>query len=290
MKHILPAAAALILLVSCVTNQPDNKLSVLYFNLGDAYFRLEEYKKSVSSYETALLYDKTNNSIKYNLAHAYVKNGQLAEALQLVNELLRKDPENGFLLETKAYILLKNGYPEEAKTLYQKILELVPNHLNALYNSYLIAHQQENHTEAFSFLESYYRFADKDGDAYFLLGDTAGAAGLEDRKISFYEEGAKLGHIKSLEYLAVYYEEHKEFEKAISKYQALEKTKDYNFRFYMQMAKIFLFDIEDFSKGKEYLKIAKEHKQLDINLIAKNLDETEYLWENELKDYLDTLK
>ncbi len=44
----------------------------LYFNLGNAYFKLTNYPKSILNYERAQLHDPRNDNIKFNLAKAQI--------------------------------------------------------------------------------------------------------------------------------------------------------------------------------------------------------------------------
>jgi tetratricopeptide (TPR) repeat protein len=288
-----PAIAAFLLVVllpSCISNRPQNELSELYANLGDAYFRLEEYTQSASAYQAAFEYDKKNRSIKYNLARAFVKAGKKDEAFQLITELLEDDPQNGILLETKAFILLEKGHLEEAKSIYTQILNEVPNHANALYNSYLVANKEEEYDLALEYLEAYYNAVDRDGEGYVLLAKAAEKTEDEQQQVSYYEEAAKLGNTDAMEFLASWYNKQEEFEKAIDMYEKLMNTKDYEFKFYMQMAEIYLFNIEDFENGKKYMKLASENNQFNMAGINGRLQAGDYLWQEELKDYANSLK
>lgn len=45
----------------------------LYYNLGNAYFRMNEFSKAILNYERASLYDPSDNDIKHNLEYAQTK-------------------------------------------------------------------------------------------------------------------------------------------------------------------------------------------------------------------------
>jgi tetratricopeptide (TPR) repeat protein len=48
--------------------------ALLYYNIGDAYYRLRQYPKAILNYERSLLFDPGNNTTRYNLAKARMYN------------------------------------------------------------------------------------------------------------------------------------------------------------------------------------------------------------------------
>ncbi len=278
----------IVLLSSCVTNQPDNKLADLYFNLGDAYFRLEEYNKSIAAYNSAILYTKNNRTIKYNLARVYIENGQKAEALQITDELLKEDPDNGLLLELKGYILLSSGHLDEALVPYLKILEMAPGHANALFNCSLIYSKMEDYSSALEYLEKYYEKTDKNADAYIRLADAAGKADDSEKRISYLKEASALNSKDATLTLAEYYYREGDYLSSLEFYEKLLSMPDYEFTWNFELAWIYLFSVEDIVKGIEYLDLAVKSGKADLKLIEDHLAESEYLWEKELREYLDS--
>lgn len=142
-----------------VTNQ---HFAEEYYNLGNAFFELEQYDRAIEQYNRALTIDRNFSRAEYNLAFSYLELGRYDDARNLIDQLLLSDPDSLLLLESYAYSEYVSGETERAKEKYKAVLAADPQRTNALYNLALIHYTDEEYEEAEALLETAYRINNED--------------------------------------------------------------------------------------------------------------------------------
>lgn len=96
---------------------------VLLQILGDGYFALEQYEKSLQTYEKLLATDPEDRYVRNNYAYYMAVIGKdLAKAEKLAEKLCREEPKNATFLDTYAWVLFRLDK-------YEKALEYVESAL-----------------------------------------------------------------------------------------------------------------------------------------------------------------
>lgn len=286
MKKTVIVLFLVFLLFSCVSNQPDDEVSSVYISLGDAYFRLEEYGSAIDAYKTAVLYLKDKNEVLYNLSRAYLANHQPGEALAVAESMLKEDPGNGILIELTSYILFSSGKYEEALNGYALILEEVSNHPNSLYNSSLIYNKLEDYELAFSFLKLYFEAIEETDDDLKKLAEFAELAGDFESVVKYNAILSERGSADAAGFLANYYFGTEQFDLALPYFLQVESSSLEAADVSFQIAWIYLFAVEDFKLGTEYLKKSAEKGSADFEKVRGRMSEGDYLWQADLSEFL----
>lgn len=160
----------IIFFTGCVTGVQKEEAARAYYNLGNAYFELENMERAAEAYLRALSLDDSLESASYNLARAYVESGYVDKGIEILEQLLAGDPENLYMLNTLAYAYsLKSEY-EKALELYEDVL--LKNNLNenALYNSGIIYWREEQYQKAKDRFNSLYSIKPEDNNLILILG------------------------------------------------------------------------------------------------------------------------
>jgi tetratricopeptide (TPR) repeat protein len=90
-------------LTACTTTVRGSELSLEYYNLGNAYYDLADYDKSIVFFQKAISIDGENRKAYFNLALAFIAAGRAAEAQGVLEDLILQDPDNQSLMEALAF-------------------------------------------------------------------------------------------------------------------------------------------------------------------------------------------
>lgn len=181
-------------LPSCVTGVPPTKVAEVYYNLGNAYFELNNFNSAVNAYLHAIELDQSMVSASYNLARVYIESKQIDKGMDLLNDLLEDDPENSVLLGTLGWALFLTDDLSGSLDVYKGILERIEDDDNALYNAAVLSLKLEHKEEALSYFSKLY---DLKQDPMLLF--RIGSLSLELEKIA-----------DAISYLAAYKEKNPE--------------------------------------------------------------------------------
>lgn len=108
-----------------------DNIYVEYSNIGDSYFKLEDYTNAVKYYKMAMQNRKIYWAVYYKMAKAYAYSSNWNEALPMYETMLKRDPENNSLKASLAYIYIQQGQLKKAGDYYSSLLEIDP--LNEKY-------------------------------------------------------------------------------------------------------------------------------------------------------------
>ncbi len=176
----------LVILSSCQSSPERERLAKDYYNIGNAYFDLEQYDKAVEYYDRALQLDPTINQAVFNMARTKIETGDFRRALKLLNRLLESDPENVMVLEMIAYTYYRMDSFPQAVDLYKRILVLNPYNKKALYNISILEVELERFDLARLHLQKLQEQEDK-SEYRKLLADIAREEGDSEAAIGLYE-------------------------------------------------------------------------------------------------------
>ena len=103
-----------------------NDLGVLYYQLGDKFRCVKNYKKAVEM-------DPKNPTFLKNLADFYlVEEGAVEKALEIYASVLKDHPEDIDALMVAGHICSAMGNGDSAKTFYQRVLDVEPWNFDAI--------------------------------------------------------------------------------------------------------------------------------------------------------------
>ena len=133
------------LFFSCATNsvsvpvpgqnaKKTNNIYTEYYNLGETFFKLEDYKKAAEYYELAMRKKDQYWAAYYKLAKCYVFSSDWNNALPMYKKILERDPENQSLKANLAYIYSMRGDFNNSVLIYEELLKEQPDNQEFLEN------------------------------------------------------------------------------------------------------------------------------------------------------------
>lgn len=111
-----------------------NNIYVEYSNIGDTYYKLEDFTNAAKYYEMAMHNRKLYWSSYYKLAKCYALSSDWSKALPMYKKILSRDPENTSIKASLAYIYSMQGDLKESKKLLKELLEIDSNNEKYIEN------------------------------------------------------------------------------------------------------------------------------------------------------------
>jgi tetratricopeptide (TPR) repeat protein len=254
----LTCFCALLIFSGCTTGVSEQEAAKVYYNLGNAYFELDQLDKAVDAYMQALELDDSLERASYNLARVYLESGYVERGIELLEQLLENDPDNSILLNTLAYAYTLNGENTEALSIYQDVLSENEYDKNALYNSGVLYWNMEEYSKAEQQFESLYSLTPENKTLLYNLGMLELDMENREKGVRYLNAYIEAGgeKIEAFNVLGDAYRQEEYYNKALSMYNhVLEKEKDRP-QILFKKAFILLTAIGDNKAGMETLEEA----------------------------------
>lgn len=111
-----------------------NNVYVEYYNIGDTYYRLEDFNKAITYYDKAMKNRKLYWPAYYKLAKCYTLISDWNKALPMYEKILKRDPDNSTIKASLAYLYVMQGDVKNAQKLYKELLDIEPENQNYIEN------------------------------------------------------------------------------------------------------------------------------------------------------------
>lgn len=272
-KQILCYTIIGIILLSTLGCQTitDKRIAEEYYNLGNAFFDIEQYDRAIEQYNRALTIDRNFSRADYNLAFSYLALGRHNDARNLLDQLLLADPDNLLLLESDAYADYVRGNEEQAKEKYEAVLAIDPQRASALYNLALIHYTNEEYEAAEALLETAYRINSEDLLAiyYYILTKNALEQPAEEiRQIAQDILTQEWDDSDKLLQIGILLEELRYFSDATSAYQDIAQSAPQYAEALFRIGRIYLIAISDPQEGFKNIEQALESEFINEELFV----------------------
>jgi len=176
-----------LILSGCTSTIRGSELSLEYYNLGNAYYDLADYDKSILYYQKAISIDSDNRKAHFNLAMAYIADGRAVEAQAVLEELLVQDPKNQNLLEALAFSYHAQGQTLRAIEIYRQILEATPANNKVRYNLGMLLWKVEQKEGALEVFSAIVRDDPEDLEALYNRGELLLELGSIEKAVEVFE-------------------------------------------------------------------------------------------------------
>lgn len=134
-----------------VDNEPYNYMA--WFNLGNSYYRTEDYKNSIFSFEYCKLINEEFPAAYYGLANAYIQQEEYQNAINILGETFKLDQPHAFVYCHIGECYEKLGVYDKAITYYEKSLELDADQTDAWIGIGVVKDLDNHPEEALKFVE-----------------------------------------------------------------------------------------------------------------------------------------
>jgi tetratricopeptide (TPR) repeat protein len=196
-NRALFAALVLLLLATlgCTRYVRIDDLAEEYYNLGNAFYDLEEYEEAERYYLRALELDPEFERAGFNLARALADQERYAESLELLQELLLLDPDNLQVPEAIAYVEYRRGNIDAAIGGYERVLDASPFRRDALYNLGVLLLEDGAELEARGYLAQAYDVSPEDPDVLYAYAEALFRTGRNEAGLSVLDDLREIGDL-----------------------------------------------------------------------------------------------
>ena len=168
-----------------------NPNSVLYYNaLGISHSEAKQYKDAISSFRKATKLNPKNAQPYYNLGLVYLKQGELSLAKAAFNKAIIVDTNWVDAYLGLGEVLLKQGHLENAEKSYLKALGISSNGINALSGLGQVYAKQKRYNLAIGTYEKVISLESDNTEANYQLAQIYNKLGDRDKaasKIAFFK-------------------------------------------------------------------------------------------------------
>lgn len=134
------SASILIIIVSIffscksIDNSNIQNIYIEYLNIGDTYFKLEDYQNASKYYNLALSNKDIYWATYYKLANCYAFMSDWNNALSMYKKILKRDEQNSTIKANIAYIYAMKGDFHYAEIIYESLISEQENNKDYIEN------------------------------------------------------------------------------------------------------------------------------------------------------------
>lgn len=258
MKKLFLVSLTLIFSFSCVSKYSGLDIVGEYYNVGNAYLKLEDYDKAEEYYLKVLELDEDHNDARFNLAEVNMMKSDFNQARKNVDILLRKDRKNLKVKKLAAYLDYSEGNLEKALKKYRDVYLNGDVSMEVRENIVKLYYQLDKPDEAVPLIEEMLEESE-DKDLYYVGGKIFQKIGDIEKSVSFLEASLELGN-NSFELLDSLFDNYVSLsdydnQKKIIKVQLSRDIEDKAGKLF-KLASILLINDNDFSEGYTVLEEA----------------------------------
>lgn len=125
-----------------------DNIFIEYYNLGEEYFKLKNYKKAAEYYIKASSNKDIHNAACFKAGRSYALAKEWTSAGQVYEEILKKDKGNVSAKESLAYVYAMSNDFERSERLYTELVTSNPNSAEVLVNYTIVLVTLEKYKDA----------------------------------------------------------------------------------------------------------------------------------------------
>lgn len=265
-------AVVLFSVLSCQTKPYQQELAETYYNLGNAYIELEEWKAAETAFARAIEIMPEMYRAEYNMARVHINSRDYKSAVSILTKLLERDPENIIFLETLAWAEVQRGRLGRAEELYRDLIEKDPANCNVRYNLALLLRDRQEHTAAYSLLLECVRNQSADSEILVQIGKLEIELGLGSGLGWFERALEKSPQDKIVQQsLAAAYARDSRFTDALEMYRRLAGSLEgaERGRYLFEQARILFLELEEQEQARAALESALQAGYRDVERLAE---------------------
>jgi tetratricopeptide (TPR) repeat protein len=246
----------------------------IYYDLGGAYFQLNQPQKAIEAYEKYQSVSTNSDSGYREIAKYYVQNGDENKAIEYLNKGLVAEPDSPESLMMLGSVYLKLNKSKEAVAVYKRLLEATGNNIAVSRQLAASLYDAGEYKDAIVILKNLISAAPTEKTYQILLGRAQ--IGLRD-----YPEAIKT--LKAVDprsseaqfWLGVAYEESGKYTEAVEIFSRLlsnvpatsEELRTDRIRYQQRLAENY-FKLREYDKAiAAYQELAKTKPQLNLRIL-----------------------
>ena len=180
---------ALQLITPLVTLTPEDP--EVFTNVGDLYFQLEQWEKSVQAYQKVLDLDPTRSMVTEKIIGVQEARGDILGALNKTQSALKQYPNQAHLHIRRGSLLQKSGRPSESINSYRKALNLNPRLGEGYLGLAKVYLSKDQRTLALEIIRKAVDLVSSDPKIYVRFANFCESQGFEDQALIFYQKASQ---------------------------------------------------------------------------------------------------
>lgn len=269
--------------------------SIIYYNLGNAYFKKGDYQEAIDSYKEALLINPALDSAEENTARALMWLGRFEEATEYFKRLCESNPDNfrahlnlgTIYSDMKRYdeaieelndavrlnpnsklayhalgrVYVKTGRYDEAVEIYNKYISKYPGEYKAYYNKGMALYNQNKNEEAITAFRKAVDIQPDYHEALYNMGVVLDEMGRMDEAVEVFREVIELrpDFLNAYNNLGIILSTSGRYLEALNVYMKGLKRNPNSYSLYYNMG-MTLFDMNRYEDAAETFRSAIEIK------------------------------
>lgn len=145
--------------------------SEAWFNLGQAWFNLEDYNRAVDAYEYALATHSQDLLAMMQLAHALFQAGRYLEAAKAYEEYMEVEGKSDYVMVFLGESYEKAGKLDEAISCYETAYRLNPSSMDACTGIAICLMERKSFQESLSWFDKALKINDEDPEIWVYVAE-----------------------------------------------------------------------------------------------------------------------
>lgn len=201
---------------------------IVFFNLGNTYFRLNRFREAIDAYEKAINLNHGLDEARENIARCLIMLDKKAEAMEYYKNIVENDSKNYYVHYTYGRLLAEQREFEQAIESLNRAFELNSAHTEALNEISKIQLGNNEHEAAILTLKRILKKDPNDYAAHYNIGLSNFLLGKTDEATKSFKKVLEIknDHHNSLFNLGVIMDEKDNVNEAISYFREAIEAKD----------------------------------------------------------------
>ncbi len=193
----------------------------IFYTLGNAYAKKEEYDNSIEAYKKAVEINPKKDIAYNNMGYVYRYNGEYDKAIEASLKAIKINPNYYHAYNNIGITYDKKGEYNKAIEAYQKAVEINLNFYNAYFNMGITYCKKREFDKAIEFLKKAIDIKPKKDEAYYIIGIIYPVLEEYDKAIAAYKKAVEINPKNDDAYynMGIAYGNKEEYDKAIEAYQ-----------------------------------------------------------------------
>lgn len=269
-----------------MTKTDESDLAVEYFNVGNAFYEIDQFDKAIDYYDKVLDIDPDFHKARYNLVYIYVYKEDFKTAESHINYLNISGDNNLKIKKLSAYLKYSKGELNDSLDLYLDILNSGDSSEEIRLNIVKLYFQLEDYQKALDYVKELIG-DNEDVDLYYMAGLIADNARDLELAVGYYETCIELGS-KEKDLLGNVLDIYLELSDFVNQKRIFEliidaSDGDVKANALFSLSKISLITDHDFSKGYSYLESAIEAGFKDTGKVDELLNTPDLIEKDKIR-------
>jgi len=168
--------------------------SEAWFNLGQAWFNLEDFNRAVDAYEFALATHPQDLLAMMQMAHALFQAGRYLEAAKAYEDYMEVEGKSDYVMVFLGESYEKAGKLDEAISCYDTAFQLSPTNMDACTGMAICLMERKSYQESLSWFDKALKINDEDPEVWVYVAELLLQMDMREEANMCYLRSLTLNH------------------------------------------------------------------------------------------------